>query len=189
LTAARPPRRALAAGNGRGAGRGGRREGRFPGVSGPLAAAALLALALGAGCGPGREPVPEAPAYADPGWVEAGGWQLHYALTPSRDLPSAVAGSYGIEQRSNLAVLVVALAPSDGGTTRADAPEASADVVALTGERAPVALARRDEAGRPTWLASVEIRNRVPVTIEIRARAARDGPELRARLTRDFRFE
>jgi hypothetical protein len=159
-------------------------------MAGLPAVAAIAALALGAGCGAGREPVPEAPAYADPGFVEAGGWQLHYALTPTRDLTAAVADRYGIEQRPDRALLVVTLASSAGaGTEATDAAEASAEVVGLTGVREPLPLSRRDEAGRPAWLASVELRHRVPVTIEIRARATREGPLLRARLTRDFRLE
>jgi hypothetical protein len=62
-----------------------------------------------------------------------------------------------------------------------------ATAVALTGAR--TVLARRDEANVPTWLASVEVRHRVPITIEIRARATGDAPELRARLTREFRLD
>jgi hypothetical protein len=75
----------------------------------PARATALLLLALASGCGRDPEAVPEAPAYADPGFVEAGTWRLHYALTPTQDLPSAIAGSYGIVQRPNLALLVIAL--------------------------------------------------------------------------------
>ena len=164
-------------------------------MAGPLdrasaAAAALLALALSAGCGTSSEPVPEAPAYADPGFVEAGGWRLHYALTATQDLPSAIAGSYGIEQRRNLALLVIALEPSSPREA-ADAAEfeAEATAIGLTGERTALALSRRDEAGRPTWLATVEVRHRVPITIEMEARATSAGPALRARLTREFRFE
>lgn len=162
-------------------------------MTGPLdrasaAAAALLVLALSAGCGTSSEPVPEAPAYADPGFVEGGGWRLHYALTATQDLPSAIAGSYGIEQRPNLALLVIALEPSSPGEA-ADAAEAEATAIGLTGERKALALSRRDEAGRPTWLATVEVRRRVPITIEMEARATSAGPALRARLTREFRFE
>jgi hypothetical protein len=153
-------------------------------------AAALLAAALFAACGEAPESVPEAPAYRDPGFVEAEGWRLHYALTPSLDLPAGIAGSYGIVQRPNLAVLVIALEPSDARAAGPDAAaSASATAVGLTGERAPLALVRRDEAGRPTWLASVEVRHRVPVTIEIQARATPAAPPLVARLTREFRVE
>lgn len=153
-------------------------------------AAALLVLALASGCGRNPEHVPEAPAYADPGFVEAGSWRLHYALTPTQDLPSAIAGSYGIVQRPNLALLVIALeARPPLAAEDATAPEAEATAVSLTGEREALALARRDAAGRPTWLATVELRHRVPVTVEIRARATSAGPALRARLTREFRLE
>jgi hypothetical protein len=158
---------------------------------GPLSrrAAAALALALAAACGRGPEPVPEAPAYADPGFVEAQGWRLHYALTATRDLPSAIAGSYGIEQRPNLALLVIALEPPPLEAIDAGGPVVEATAVSLTGERDALAFSRRDEAGRPTWLATVEVRHRVPISIEIRARATDAGPALRARLTREFRFE
>jgi Domain of unknown function (DUF4426) len=153
-------------------------------------AVAVSALALMLGCGRDPGPLPEAPVYSDPGFVEAEGWRLHYALTATLDLPSAIAGSYGIVQRSNLALLVIALeARAPIVPWSAGAPEVEATAVSLTGARVPLALARRDEAGRPTWLASVEVRHRVPITIEIRARAAAAGPILRARLTREFRFE
>jgi hypothetical protein len=161
----------------------------MPGI-GPLSrrAAAALALALAAACGRDPEPVPVAPAYADPGFVEAEGWRLDYALTATQDLPSAIAGSYGIEQRPNLALLVIALEPPPEALD-ASGPAVEATAVSLTGEREALALSRRDEAGRPTWLATVEVRHRVPISIEIRARATDAGPALRARLTREFRFE
>jgi hypothetical protein len=134
--------------------------------------------------------VPEAPPYVDPGFTEAGAYRLYYALTLARDLPSVIAGSYGIEPRRNLAVLALTLAPSD---EREPAPPEAAEIeavaVALTGERVPLALTRHDEAGRPTWLATVQVAHRVPLTIEIRARATPAGPELRARLTREFRLD
>jgi hypothetical protein len=154
------------------------------------ATAALLAFTLAAGCGRPAEPVPEAPAYADPGFVEAHGWRLHYALTATQDLPSAIAGSYDIEQRPDLALLVIALepaSPGDAGDAAGAAAEATA--IGLTGERTALALSRRDEAGRPTWLATVQVRHRTPITIEMEARATAAGPALRARLTREFRFE
>lgn len=152
--------------------------------------AAFLALALAAACGGAPEAVPEAPAYADPGFVEAGGWRLHYALTPTQDLPAAIAGSYGIEQRPNRALLVIALeANPPRDAVDASGAEAEATAVGLTGERTALALARRDEAGRPTWIAAVEVRHRVPITIEMQARASASDPALRARLTREFRLE
>jgi hypothetical protein len=115
---------------------------------------------------------------------------MHYALTLARDLPSAIAGSYGIEQRRNLAVLTVTLAPRDAtGSPQVPAPVIEAESVGLTGRRDALTLARHDEAGRETWLAIVEVQHRVPITIEIRARATPGGPELRARLTREFRLD
>jgi uncharacterized protein DUF4426 len=154
----------------------------------PIAIAAVLAML--AACGGDAEPVPQAPACTDPGFVEAGAWRMDYALTMTRDLPSAIAGSYGIEQRPNLALLTVTLAPADSreGPPPA-APVVEATAIALTGERTALALARRDESNVPTWLASVAVRHRVPVTIEIRARATGGAPELRARLTREFRLD
>jgi hypothetical protein len=153
-------------------------------------AAALAALALAGACGDRPVPVPEAPPYLDPGFVEAGSWRMHYALTLARDLPSAIAGSYGIEQRRNLAVLTVTLALRDApGGREVPAPMIKAESVGLTGRRESLALARHDEAGGASWLATVEVRHRVPLTIEIRARATPGDPELRARLTREFRLD
>jgi hypothetical protein len=166
-------------------------EPQLRGCAGPLARlAALVALALTAGCGHDPGPVPDAPAYADPGFVEVEGWRLHYALTATLDLPAAIAGSYGIVQRPNLALLVIALeARPPLQAADATGREVAATAVSLTGARETLALARRDEAGLPTWLATVEVRHRVPITIEIQARATAAGPELRARLTREFRME
>ena len=152
-------------------------------------AACLLALAV-AGCGNDPAPAPPAAAYADPGFVEAGGWRMRYALTQSTDLPAGIAGSYGIEQRRNLALLVVTLERSDAPAgTRADAQAIESESIALTGARRALPLSRHDEPGGPTWLAPVELRHRVPLTIEIRARADGASPTIVARLTREFRTE
>ncbi|MBM4219713.1 MAG: DUF4426 domain-containing protein [Gammaproteobacteria bacterium] len=153
----------------------------------------IAALALGlalTGCGGGTAPPPPAASYEDPGFVEAGGYRLRYALTQSTDLPAAIAGSYGIEQRRNLALLAVTLERLDTPAgRRVSAESLAAESVALTGERRALVLARHDDPGGPTWLAPVELRHRMPVTIEIRAQATAAGPVLRARLTREFRLE
>ncbi len=152
-------------------------------------AGALVGLQLAA-CGGNPAPVPEALPYTDPGFAAAGDYRLHYALTMTRDLPSGIAGSYGIVQRRNLALLTIALAPRDRtGGLQTDAPDIVAESISLTGERNTLALARHDVAGGPSWLATVEVRHRVPVTILIRARATAASPEIRARLTREFRLE
>jgi hypothetical protein len=70
-----------------------------------------------------------------------------------------------------------------------DDPEIEAVAEFLTGGREPLSLTRHDDAGRPTWLATLQVPHRVPLTIEIRARATPAGPELRARLTREFRLD
>ena len=165
---------------------------RFPAAFRGLraAGAGILACLLLAACGGDPTPVPEAAPYTDPGFADAEDYRLHYALTMTLDLPSGIAGSYGIVQRRNLALLTIALAPRDpGARARFNAPEIQAESVTLTGERNALALVRHDEAGTPSWLATVEVRHRVPVTIEIRARATTASPEIRARLTREFRLE
>lgn len=150
--------------------------------------ALALCLAL-AGCG-GTAMPPPAASYEDPGFVEAGGYRLRYALTQTTDLPAAIAGSYGIEQRRSLALLAVTFERLDTPAgRRVSAESLAAESVALTGERRELVLGRHDDPGGPTWLAAVELRHRVPITIEIRARAAGAGPLLRARLTREFRLE
>ena len=152
--------------------------------------ATVAALLLLAGCGGSPEPIAEAPPYRDPGFVEAGGYRMHYALTLSRDLPAAIAGSYGIEQRKDLAVLTVAIVPSDPRANAGDAASrVEADAVSLIGTRQRLALSRHDEPGAETWIATVDVRHREPITIEIRSRATAEGPALRARLTREFRLE
>jgi hypothetical protein len=153
-------------------------------------AATAAALLLSTGCGGNPEPVAEAAPYLDPGYVEAGGFRLHYALTLSGDLPAAIAGGYGILPRTNLAVLTIAIAPLDGGAGPALAgARAEATAISLTGARTPLALTRRGEPGGATWLGTVDVRHRVPITIEIVAHATSDGPPIRARLTREFRLE
>jgi hypothetical protein len=153
------------------------------------AAAVLLGLAVAA-CGGPPASTPAAVPYLDPGVVEAGENRLRYALTLTTDLPAGIAGSYGIERRRNLALLTLTLERRDGNAgRRVDAYALEAEAVALTGVRRALALARHDDAGGPTWLATVEVRHRVPITIEIRARATPVSPELRARLTREFGLE
>ena len=151
---------------------------------------ACFALALLAGCGDASAPPPPALPYTDPGFADAGDLRLHYALTPTLDLPAGIAGSYGIVQRRNLALLTITLVPRDApGTTRIAASELAATAISLTGVRTPLVLARHDDSGGPTWLATVEIRHRVPVTIEIRLRATVDAPEIAARWTREFHLD
>lgn len=157
----------------------------------PLAVfSACFSLALLAACGDAAAPPPPAQPYADPGFADAGDLRLHYALTPTLDLPAEIAGSYGIVQRRNLALLTITPVPRDSpGTARIAASELTASAISLTGLRTPLALARHDDAGGPTWLATVEIRHRVPVTIEIRLRATADAPEITARWTREFHLD
>ncbi|MGB5131143.1 MAG: DUF4426 domain-containing protein, partial [Steroidobacteraceae bacterium] len=128
--------------------------------------------------------------YADPGFVTAGGLRLYYALTLLSDLPPAIAGSYAVVQRRNLALLTITLAPATGiGTERLAANELEAAAVTLIGVRHTLPLRRVDEAGGPTYLAVVTVRDREPITIEIRARAIAGGPEFTARWTREFDLE
>lgn len=152
--------------------------------------AVAFALLLLASCGDSATPIPAALPYADPGFVSAGEHRMHYALNMTRDLPSEIAGSYGIEQRRNLALLTITLMSQDAdGGARLTPIALSATAVQLTGARQVLALTRHDETGGPTWLGTVEVRHRVPVTIEIRARATPESPELNARLTREFHLE
>ena len=93
-------------------------------------------------------------------------------------------------QRRNLALLTITLAPStDIGAERLTANELVATAGTLIGERRALPLRRVDEAGGPTYLAEVAVRDREPITIEIRARAVADGPEITARWTREFYLE
>ena len=150
----------------------------------------MVALLLLASCGDRPAAIPAALPYADPGFADAGEHRLHYALVMTRDLPPEIAGSYGIVPRRNLALLTITLASrkADDGT-RLAAAELSATSVLLTGQRQALALTRYDAAGGPSYLATLEVRHRVPVTIEIRARATPAGPEVTARTTREFHFE
>lgn len=157
---------------------------------GPARPVLTLALLLLASCGDRPATIPAALPYADPGFVETGEHRLHYALVMTRDLPSEIAGSYGIVPRRNLALLTITLASrnADAGT-RLAAAELAATSVLLTGQRQELALRRHDASGGPSYLATVAVHHRVPVTIEIRARATPAGPEMTARTTREFHFE
>lgn len=152
----------------------------------PASGAAILACicALFAGCGNGAAPPPAAHSWQDPGYVESGGLRLHYALTPTLDLPATIAGSYGIEQRRNLALLALTWSAHAGaGDPRPPDAAPRATAVTLTGRRLPLALERRESATGPTWLATVAFRDREPITIEIEAPLPDAGP-LAARFTR-----
>jgi hypothetical protein len=150
------------------------------------AAALTIGIAIAA-CGGSPASVPPAASFHDPGLVEGNGYRLRYALTLTTDLPAEIAGSYGIERRRNLALLALTLEPQAAPAgTRLDADTLDAEARWLTGERRMLTLARHVDPGGPTWLAVVEVRHRVPLTIEIRARATPESPELRARLTREF---
>ena len=150
---------------------------------------ALACLAAGS-CGDEASTPPAAREFTDPGFVTAGDVRLNYALTLTGDLAPAIAGSYDIVQRPNLALLVITLAPAAGaGSARLVAAELDAEAVTLTGERTLLSLRRVDEPGGPTYLATVAVRHREPITIEIRARAAAQEPEIRARWTREFNLE
>jgi hypothetical protein len=113
---------------------------------------ALTCLFLGACSSDPGEPRP-AREFSDPGVVTAGNVQLHYALTLTGDLPPAIAGSYDIVQRPNLALLTITLAPAAGaGTERLTALELDAQAVTLMGERQALSLRRVNELGGPTYL-------------------------------------
>lgn len=149
----------------------------------------LLPLLWLASCGTDPAAIPPALPYTDPGFVSAGAHRLHYALVLARDLPSEIAASYGIVPRPNLALLSITLLSQDGDGVRQAPAELAATAVPLGGARQPLALTRHDAADGPTYLVTVAVRHRVPVTIEIQARATPQSPVLSARLTREFHLE
>jgi hypothetical protein len=154
-----------------------------------LAGFAVAGLTLAA-CSESPGEPPQARAYADPGFVTAGNVRLHYALTLTSDLAPAIAGSYGILQRRNLALLTITIVPAVASEPlRLAAIDLQAVALSLLGERRALPMRRFDEDGGPTYLATVTVRHREPITIEIRARVAADGPEITARWTREFHLE
>jgi hypothetical protein len=156
----------------------------------PARAGLLCLLACFAACGSPPPPPPPAIPYTDPGFVATGAIRLHYALTPTQDLPAGIAGSYGIVQRPNLALLTITIVPQGAaGEMRLVANELSATAIALTGKRRTLAFSRHDGVGGPTYLATVDVRHRVPVTIEIQARTSADSPRITARWTRQFHLD
>ena len=157
-----------------------------------LLRAQFLMLCCMTACGCGDDPgaPPAAREFADPGFVTTGDVRLYYALTLTNDLPPAIAGSYDIVQRPNLALLAITIAPAAGaGTERLTAIELQAEAVTLIGERQALSLRLVNEPGGPTYLATVTVRHREPITIEIRARTISGGPEINARWTREFYLE
>ncbi len=142
------------------------------------------------GCGDNPDSPPPAREFSDPGFVSAGGVRLYYALTLTSDLPPVIAGSYDIVQRPNLALLTITITPATGpATERLVAIELSAEAVTLIGKRQALSLRRVNELRGPTYLATVMVRHREPITIEIRARTVADGPDISARWTREFYLE
>jgi hypothetical protein len=147
---------------------------------------AFACLAVG-GCADNSGVPPPAPEFADPGFVTAGDVRLDYALTLTRDLDPAIAGSYGIVPRPNLALLVITLAPAkDVHGERIAAVELEAEAVTLIGDRQPLPLRFVNEHGGPSYLAAVAVRHREPITIVISARARAHGPDISVRLSREF---
>lgn len=152
-------------------------------------ALAVAGLALAA-CGESPVTTPPAVPYADAGFVAAGDVRLHYALTLTSELAPTIARSYGILPRRNLTLLTIAIAPVGAvGASRIAAIELEVVAVTLLGDRRPLTMRRFDEAGGPTYLATVAVRHREPITIEIRARVAASGPEIATRWTREFYLE
>ncbi|MFZ2509031.1 MAG: DUF4426 domain-containing protein [Steroidobacteraceae bacterium] len=150
---------------------------------------AFACLAV-AGCADDSRVPPPAPEFSDPGFVSAGDVRLDYALTLMRDLDPAIAGSYGIVPRPNLALLVITLAPAeDARSERITAVELEAEAVTLIGDRQPLPLRLVNEHGGPSYLATVTVRHREPITIVIRARPRADAREISARLTREFHLQ
>jgi hypothetical protein len=148
-------------------------------------------LTLGALAVAGFGEAPSGPQLArpssDPGFVAAGDVQMHYALTLTSDLPSEIAGSYGLLRRRNLALLTIAFTSrAAGAAPRIAATELDAVAVTLLGERKPLVMRRIDEDGGPTYLATLGVRHREPITIEIRARVAVGAPQIVSRWTREF---
>jgi hypothetical protein len=168
----------------------GRPRGPGSGLAPTARFGSLCLLAFGVACGGAPASPPPAIAYADPGFVSDGAHRLHYALTPTRDLPAEIAGSYDIVQRRNLALLIITLVPRDApGAARLAARELTATAIALTGERTTLSLTRHDDAGGPTYLATIDVRHMIPVTIEIQARVTAESPVITARWTRQFHLE
>lgn len=129
-------------------------------------------MLLLASCGDGTAPAPATLPSADPGLVDAGPCRLRDAPVKTCDLPSEIAGSYGIVQRRNLALPTIKLRSRNAAVgARVVAAELAATSLLPTGERRTVARARHHEAGGPRYPATVEVRHCVPVTIESRVRA------------------
>ncbi|MGH8135193.1 MAG: DUF4426 domain-containing protein [Steroidobacteraceae bacterium] len=152
----------------------------------------ILAFACLAAGGCGDDPGTALPAreFTDPGFFTVGDVRLDYALTLTTDLDPAIAGSYEIVQRRNLALLAITLTPAAAaGGERVAAFELDAQAVTLMGQRQLLPLRRVDDPGGPTYLATVTVRHREPITIEIRARAVTGGPEFSSRWTREFHLE
>lgn len=146
-------------------------------------AVALVWLAVLAACGGSSTP-PAARPYEDPGMVDGGHYRMYYALTLTEDLPSEIAGSYGIKQRRNLALLTIATqARQPEGTLAPVTIPVQAERVGLLGDRRQLALRA---TGPGSWIALVEVADREAFSIELRADAGAAMPALQARMTREF---
>lgn len=151
----------------------------------------LLVLML-AGCGGGGPPAPVAARpYQDPGFVADGDFEMRYGTLLAVELAPSLASVYGMDRRSDLAVLSLSvLRRRPGETPLPVAAEVSGFVSGLLGEVRPLEFRTLDFAGGVSYLAHFKVRDRQPVVLQLEARPRAESTRvLRARVVREFSIE
>lgn len=151
----------------------------------------LLVLML-AGCGDSGPPAPVAARpYQDPGFVADGEFEMRYGTLLAVELAPGLASAYGIDRRSDLAVLSLSvLLRRPGETPLPVTAEVSGSLSGLLGEVRTLEFRTLDIEGSVSYLAQFEVRDRQPVVLQLEARpGAASARVLRTRITREFSVE
>lgn len=151
-----------------------------------------LMVVMLAGCGGGEPPAPVAARpYQDPGFVADGDVEMRYGTLLAVELAPGLASAYGIDRRSDLAVLSLSvLRRRPGETPLPVAAKVSGSVSGLLGEVRPLEFRTLDLAGGVSYLAQFKVRDRQPVVLQLEARpGAASTRVLRARIVREFPVE
>lgn len=147
-----------------------------------------LASAIIAACGGSAAPPPVAArAFEDPGFVGAGGYEMHYGLLPAGDLAAGVAAAYGIDRDAQQVVVAVSVLkrqpaalpiPVEGRVT--------GSWRGLISGSQPLEFRAVLEGGSVSYIAEVPLRSREAMIFELAAVPDGANAPLTARITREF---
>lgn len=155
--------------------------------SGPAPAAVLL-LALTAGCG-AEAPAPVAArSYADPGVVIGSGHEMRYGIMPVADIPASVLKSYGLTGSAGGLLVNVSVLQRDAAGRTSVGVEAvvTGSMRRLTGQDLRLEFRSIRTGEVVSYLALAPMHDGEPVTFLLEARPARSPAGMTAKVTRQF---